>query len=194
MAARGLIESLKAGEAAAGSNVSMLMRNELTMGDVRILGCTLWTDYRLFADQENRTSREAMDAANQYLTDHKKIRHGAEYGRFRPQHALHLHDLDKQFLHERLAQPWAGKTVVITHHAPSARSIAPKFETDDLTPCYASNLETLMPGVNLWVHGHSHHAVDYQVGDTRVVCNPRGYESYSGREHTGWKQQLIIEV
>lgn len=29
--------------------------------------------------------------------------------------------------------------------------------------------------VKLWVHGHMHNASDYVIGDTRVVCNPKGY-------------------
>ena len=29
----------------------------------------------------------------------------------------------------------------------------------------------------LWIHGHTHESFDYQIGKTRVVCNPRGYAS-----------------
>lgn len=181
-------------EAAAGSNVHMLMRDELILDGVRFLGCTLWTDYRLYSDRMGRAQTIAMDEARSSLNDHRKIGFGSNHERFSPHRALQQHDLDKQWLADRLTRPFDGKTVVITHHAPSLRSVAPEFIGDSLTPCFASNLESMMAGADLWGHGHTHNAVDYRVGQTRVVCNPRGYETYAGREHTGWQADLIIEV
>lgn len=181
-------------EAAAGSPVHLLMREERIFDGVRFLGCTLWTDYRLYSSRFGRAQTHAMEMANQYLRDHTLIRYGSHFDKFSPHRALQQHDLDKQWLAGKLTQSFSGKTVVVTHHAPSERSIPIKFCDDDLSPAFASDLESLMPGVALWIHGHTHEAVDYQVGSTRVVCNPRGYETYAGREHTGWNPELIVEV
>jgi Icc-related predicted phosphoesterase len=76
-----------------------------------------------------------------------------------------------------LAQPFAGKTVVVTHHAPSSKSVPPRYAHDLLTPAFASNLDVLMDGdrTALWIHGHMHDPFDYEICGTRVVCNPRGY-------------------
>ena len=76
-----------------------------------------------------------------------------------------------------LAEPFDGKTVVVTHHAPSSQSVHPRYARDLLTPAFASNLEKLMDGdrAALWIHGHMHESFDYEIYDTRVVCNPRGY-------------------
>ena len=30
----------------------------------------------------------------------------------------------------------------------------------------------------LWIHGHMHNRSDYMIGDTRIVCNPRGYAGH----------------
>ena len=66
--------------------------------------------------------------------------------------------------------------MVVTHHAPSPRSIAPRFSGDTLNPAFASDLTDLMgSGVQLWVHGHMHQSHDYIERGTRVICNPRGY-------------------
>ncbi len=65
----------------------------------------------------------------------------------------------------------------MTHHAPSPRSLDPAHLRDPVAPCYASDLEALMRGPNalaLWVHSHVHASLDYAVGHTRVLCNPRG--------------------
>jgi hypothetical protein len=32
---------------------------------------------------------------------------------------------------------------------------------------------------DLWIHGHVHDSFDYQIGRTRIVCNPRGYEAHA---------------
>jgi hypothetical protein len=32
------------------------------------------------------------------------------------------------------------------------------------------------PQITLWTHGHMHDPFDYNIGTTRVVCNPRGYK------------------
>ena len=76
-----------------------------------------------------------------------------------------------------MAEPFASKTVIVTHHVPSSRSVPRRFARDLLTPAFASNLESLMDGDGavLWIHGHTHDQFDYEVFGTRVVCNPRGY-------------------
>ena len=73
--------------------------------------------------------------------------------------------------------PFRGRTVVVTHHAPSSRSVHPRYARDQLTPAFASSLEMMMDGERaaLWVHGHMHDSFDYEIYGTRVVCNPRGY-------------------
>jgi len=60
----------------------------------------------------------------------------------------------------------AGKTVVITHHLPSHRSVALQYKEDLLSAIYASNLprETLL-GASLWIHGHAHASFDYRLWD-----------------------------
>ena len=99
-------------------------------------------------------------------------------------------------------------TVVVTHHAPSRRSIAPQFAGDSLNAAFASDLTGLMglprvpPVVTdeipapvtpaLWVHGHMHNSSDYLERGTRIVCNPRGYFPYE--PNPDFDPKLIIEV
>ena len=71
------------------------------------------------------------------------------------------------------------KFVVVGHHTPSTFSIHPKYRGHTLmNGAYSSDLSELMldrPCIKLWVHGHTHDPFDYTIGETRVVCNPRGY-------------------
>jgi len=77
-------------------------------------------------------------------------------------------------LTNRLAESFVGKTIIVTHHCPSSRSVSSRFANDPLSPAFASNLEGLMGGdrVALWIHGHTHDPFDYEVDGTRVVCKP----------------------
>lgn len=88
------------------------------------------------------------------------------------------------------------KVVMVTHHTPSHQSCHPMYATDQLmNGGYHSDLtEFIMdrPNIKLWVHGHTHEDFDYMVGDTRVVCNPRGYIKYEKRANNF--KLKVIEV
>ena len=75
--------------------------------------------------------------------------------------------------------------VVVTHHAPSPISIAECYRHDTLmNGAFASDLSEFIldrPQIKMWTHGHMHNVSDYMVGDTRVVCNPRGYVGHEQR-------------
>ena len=75
--------------------------------------------------------------------------------------------------------------VVVTHHAPSSISIAESYRFDTLmNGAFASDLSEFIldrPQIKLWTHGHMHNVSDYMIGDTRVVCNPRGYIGHEQR-------------
>jgi predicted phosphodiesterase len=61
-----------------------------------------------------------------------------------------------------------------------------------MNPAYASNLDEFVveSGAALWVHGHSHQAKQYLIGETLVVSNPRGYPE----EDTGFNDSFVLEV
>lgn len=139
---------------------------------LRMLGCTLWTDYELYGVER---MSEAMQEAGFRISDHQWIKYRGET--FWPEHALDLHRQSRNWLTRELAKSFAGTTVVVTHHAPSRISITPQLEGDLLSPAFASDLTALISEYQppLWIHGHTHHNVDYHVGATRVISNQWGY-------------------
>ncbi|HEX2080587.1 MAG TPA: metallophosphoesterase [Longimicrobium sp.] len=157
--------------AADGAGVHFMENRQLVIGGVRFLGCTLWTDFELFG--ERHTSMAAAQAA---MNDFRLIRVDPAYRRFHPADARAIHHHSLKWLLERLDEPFDGATVVVTHHAPSLRSVHSAFREHPATPAYASDLEWLLDGrAALWVHGHTHLCVDYEIGGTRVASNQRGY-------------------
>jgi Icc-related predicted phosphoesterase len=157
--------------AAKGSNVQLLSDATVILDGVRFVGGTLWSDF-------NYHGRQSFDAfeAKKKLEDYRLIRMDANFRKLHPRDTMLRHMRTRNFIQDVLAEPFDGKTVVLTHHAPSALSVADEFADDPLTSAYASRLEHLFgPNVALWVHGHMHNSVDFAYSGTRVVCNPRGY-------------------
>ena len=82
---------------------------------------------------------------------------------------------------------------MITHHAPSPRSIRRWFQNDPLNPAFASDLDRLIERYQpaLWVHGHMHDPVDERLGKTRLVANPAGY---AHERKQGFDPALCIDL
>jgi predicted phosphodiesterase len=158
------------------------------LGGVRFLGCTLWTDF-LFYGEGFRKS--AMLEGQKYLNDFQVIHYG-RLGHFSPSHSVEFHEQSLAWLKAKLDQPFDGKTVVISHHLPSARSVSERFEGSTISPCFASNLDDLFGKMELWIHGHTHDSKDYVSNGTRVICNPYGY--HKQEVNSEFNRQLIVEI
>ncbi len=190
-------------EAAAGSNVHLLDRDQVILGGVRFLGATLWTDFELDVAQGTDVA-QAMREATRGLNDfggaiRERQADSTSTHRFSPPDAAREHAIGRTWLHERLQAPVAAcvvATVVVTHHAPSARSMDPIYEGSNLNPCFYSELpESFFHTVSLWIHGHNHSSSDYRHHHTRVVANPRGYVRWNGAiENTSFDPRLVITL
>jgi predicted phosphodiesterase len=179
----------------AGTQVQLLDGDEVRIGNVRFLGVTLWTDFRLYGEAEGRAS--AVEAALRLMRDFQRIHSdAAQTGLFTPSHSAALFDRDAAWLAGKLAEPHQGPTVVITHHAPSPRSVHPRFAGSPLNACFVSDAEHLLAGGNaqLWIHGHTHDSFDYVLNGTRVVCNPRGYARDGVNENAAFDPAFSVEV
>ncbi|HTI17282.1 MAG TPA: metallophosphoesterase [Trinickia sp.] len=183
----GALEVAMRDAAAAIDNVHYLNNASFVdpRGQWRVLGTTLWTDFELFgADDASRAT--AMAASEKSLVDYRgpiQLAWTTDAGanesashNFTPVDSLALHRQARAWLAAEIAKPFAGKTIVVTHHAPHRDSLAPRFAHDLASAGFISHLPTLVrEPVALWIHGHTHASFDYVVNGTRVVCNPRGY-------------------
>jgi hypothetical protein len=166
-----LVRKLVMRAAALGPHVHVLSDAAVVVGDVRFLGTTLWTDFRLLGDPA-----AGMAAAQLEMTDFRRIRVEPSYSKARPSDTVVWHTRSLRWLRQTLDVAHDGPTIVVTHHAPSGRSLNPSY-ADSAASAYASALDPFVAssGARLWIHGHTHHCVDYQIGGTRVLSNQRGY-------------------
>lgn len=174
------------------SNI-IFLQNEVTyINGIRIIGCTLWTDYNLYDTRE-----KSMAYARRCMNDYYFIS-AQERGKFvTPEILLDKHNESVEFLIKELSTPYEGKTIVVTHHCPAPGSIHPMYEGDALNPAFTSDLSNLILSLepDYWIHGHTHSSFDYYLGKTRIICNPLGYQSRSGKmENVNFKKDLVIDV
>lgn len=174
-------------------NVHFLNCGEHRIGRVRFVGATMWTDFKLFGDDDRQSSMRAAEAV---MVDYKRIRLAKKgYRKLRASDTAMFHAEHKSWLSKKIAEPFDGKTVVITHMAPSMQSVSEEFADDPVSAAYASRLDDLANQVDIWVHGHMHESFDYLIGNCRVICNPCGYMTREGRiQNPRFDPNLTIEV
>ena len=166
----------------AGSGVDVLDNSEVRINGVRFLGTTLWTDFRLFGSRN--LAAAARQEALRCMRDFSRIRARSDApDLFQPTDAARLFAVQSGWLAQALARPFAGPTVVITHHAPSRLGLNPRFADSPLNPAYASSLDdeiAAFENVPVWVHGHTHIAKTYRIGKTVVRSNALGFAAKGG--------------
>lgn len=192
-------EADRARSLASELHVHFLMDAGATIGDVRFLGATLWTDYELMAPAP-LSADGAMMEASRCLNDHRLI-DIRPHEQFHPVDALEFHKGSRAWLTKELEANPKGirKTVVVTHHLPDPRSLDPRFDGDALNPAFASRMTDIVEsgGADLWIHGHTHSSCDYQAGSCRVICNPKGYgprRPGGPIENSRFDPMLVIEI
>ena len=180
-----------------------LEREVVTIGRVRFVGTTLWTDFEALACRESTVDRQiaqrakAHRAANYYLSKNTTLKSGQPV----LADGICAMALECQsWLRAALAVPFDGATVAVTHFAPSLMSADPRYGLGAGTAGFCNALDDLFALVDVWMHGHLHCANDYLVaGDAagaswscRVVANPLGYLSKG--EQAAFRENLVIEL
>lgn len=168
----------------AKSHVHILENQSLIINNTRVLGTTAWTDFCATGDQVAAASQ-----ARASMNDFRFIRADAGYRRLRPDDLITRNQIAKAWLTQELAKPFEGKTIVVTHHSPSLVVAGGEHE-GHLTAAYTNDWPWLIQQADLWVFGHTHEAIDVELGGCRVVSNPRGYPN----EFTGFNASLEIEI
>lgn len=154
-----------------------------------LIGRTLWTDFRLNDTFRNRRQQYYMEVARAGVNDYYRIKG------LTPEGTANRSGTDFQnltMLKGILDSRPAGTRIGVTHHLPTKHSIDPKYDRSPLNPAFASNYDSLLTGMNLWVHGHTHASCDYihAPSGCRVICNPKGY----GDENPDFNPKLVVEI
>lgn len=165
-------------ESCARLQITWLHRRVIEMKGVRLIGCTLWSDFEALVPaqgpltQQLKAREKAERAADFYL---RKTGTTLDGQPFLSAAVRAQAQADQAWLTQALSEPFAGPTVVITHFAPSLKSADPRYGLTPGTAGFCNALDHLLPKANVWMHGHLHCAHDYVHEGCRVVANPLGY-------------------
>lgn len=149
---------------------------ETIINGIKIAAAPLWTDLTKGAD---------WVLYKDGLIDYRYMKNAGWNER---SYNLH-HDKQKDFLLTSNAD------IIMSHHAPSFRSVHERYKGDAYNTSFATELGydilSLKVKPKLWVHGHMHDSCDYNIGETRIICHPRGYPHESNNHDYA---PLIVEI
>ena len=182
-------------ECAKYPNVYMLENDTKVIDDVVFVGGTLWTNM-------NKRDPLTMASIEHMMNDFRIIRNDKRnYAHMSALDVAIRHDKTLDYIKHVVQEHQDQRCVVVGHHSPSFQSVHSVHEMykhqTSMNGGYHSDLSEFIldhPQIKLWTHGHTHHPLDYMIGEARIVCNPRGYESDSYSEDTGWKPNILLEV
>jgi len=184
-------------EVSAFPNIHMLEQTSVKIKDETFAGGTLWTDL-------NKGDPLTAHALADMMNDFRLIRDDKRnFSKLKVEQTAVRHSRTREYIRQvalnmRERQNPAERLVVVGHHTPSFMSCAPQYRHEYLmNGGYHSDLSEFIldhPEIVLWTHGHTHDCYDYMIGDTRIICNPRGYETEAHSDYTGWNPHLVIEV
>jgi len=176
-------------------NLHVMEKEFKTFDNVTFIAGTLWTDM-------NKEDPLTLSGIKSYMNDYRIIEDSSEpvyyrdsdgnshtrVGKFTPEKSVDEHKSMLMVIDEVTKNIPNGRFVVVGHHSPSKLSTKPQYEHDTLVNgAYSSDLSEFImdrPQIKVWTHGHTHHEFDYKVGETRIVCQPRGYDGYEDQADT----------
>lgn len=146
----------------------------------------------------NNYNIKTIVASFTHINDYHQIKAEEKNKLLTPSDTYIIHYKSKETLVNTLKTS-KEPVIVITHHLPSYKSIHPKYShLSDTNGAFASNLDDLVKLSYMWMHGHTHTSFDYKIGDTRVICNPRGYckqgFDYTNKENKKFDDNFLIEI
>ena len=147
--------------------ITLLNNTSEVYEGVHFVGATLWSDFM-------NGDPLMMHSAGTCMNDYQCVLNNS------PEAALQRHQYTMDWFRS-VVPTLRGPVVMMTHHAPSFQSIWDTYASR-LEGAYATDLEQFIldhPNIKYWCHGHIHSSNDYQVGQCRVMANPRGYHAHA---------------
>lgn len=153
-------------------NVTLLQNGAVDLDDNHVLfGSTFWTNF----DNNPQSEMEALGG----MRDFQVIRTGEPDRPIYPSDLVRANAHAKIVLHETIKSHKDKNIICMTHHAPSTRSIAPRFQlAGPINFAFVNRLDDYIefqPNLKFWIHGHTHDTFDYSIAQCRVIANPKGY-------------------
>lgn len=175
-------------QAAQYSPLVVLDNDTFFFKGVRIIGSTLWSDYKLLekygVTQESVFKKVKLNSvkSKKMLADFSHIDYDEEGDALTPKDVVNLHYEALDYIESVFLYDDETPTLLITHHSPSEKCLKPRREGVEYNieeSAYASHLESFMAqfeSLRMLVHGHTHCKVDFRLeNNARIYSNPMGH-------------------
>ena len=176
-------------------NLYILENETVDIGDYTFVGATIWTDMNA-EDSLTLYHMPTMMSDFQSIKNSARMFNAYKPARLTPEDTVKFHKKSLDYINHVVGENSDKKYIVVAHHCPSKKSIHPKYAHDTvMNAAFASDLDDFIayrPQIRLWTHGHTHEPFDYEIGTTRIVCNPRGYVGHENRADNFKLQYLDI--
>jgi len=165
------------------SNVHLLNNCSVKINDIDFLFTTLWSH---------------ISTVNQWyirrrMNDFRVIKYNDDVLSVEQYNLLHQESLG--FLNKAFASVSTGKSVVVSHHAPTFMNYPTKYKDDALNEAFAVELFNLIEQYqpDCWIYGHTHGNIkDFSIGKTRLFTNQLGY--LQNREHKHFENNKVFKI
>lgn len=173
-------------------NFYFLDNEDLVIDDVIFYGGTMFSDMALDGDTWKATQYAQKGIADFTWINKERddLQGGVIERRWTVEDHRRFHDIFCANLTHFVEREKVFKRVVISHFVPHPQGSDPKFDGSPLQPYFISDMTRYMDTVDLWLYGHTHIARDFMHGNTRLVCNPRGY----WMEDSKFNPNLVLEI
>ena len=151
----------------------------------------LYMENLIYTDDGKNGGKYIKDERGNLVPNGVKFKE--EPARWSPEDSVEDHNKMMAYIDHVTRDP--GNYVVVGHHCPSEQSVADCYKGNLLNGAFRSRLDDFIlarPQIKLWLHGHTHHNFNYWIGETRVVCNPRGYIEHE--EIANWFKLQYLEI
>jgi Icc-related predicted phosphoesterase len=174
-------------------NFHFLFNNNVVINDINFIGSTLFPDFLNGNPSSMLICQQSINDFKGYIFNNKEKK-----SKITPNDYLYLSKIDKDYVMDAFEKSTSSKNVIISHYLPSEKSIHPKYKDSQQSlmknGAFLSNLDNFIhyKQPNLMIHGHTHCSFDYKIGETRIICNPRGVTQYDG--DIGFKLDKVIKI
>ena len=164
-------------------NVAYYSNKVVAIDDTDIVLSTLWTH---IPETEMFQVQRGLNDFHQVLYQDRM---------FTPDDYNKEHDMCRRFIEDSVANSKAKHIVVVTHHVPTQRAVAPQHKGSALNSAFVVDMSNLIAGhhIDYWIYGHSHTNIDTVIGNTHIVSNQLGYVAQR-EQHNGFGDNRYFEL
>lgn len=175
-------------------NITFLENDYIEIQDFIVLGCTLYTNFKLL-NRQDISAYYAYKKINDFRYVLKNT-NGLPIS-VTPDDYIAWFKKSKSYIKSVCEKNRDKKIIVLTHFLPTPQGIAEQYKNNTLNPYFASNLEDFIKqhkNIKLWACGYTHIPFECQIGECKVACEPYGYYKAEHWVHPSKYNGKIIEL